>query len=64
MFTYIPMYLQALPSNKPKIPLELYEFEACPFCRKVREALTLLDLDAIIYPCPSEGIYMCVCGWV
>ena len=25
---------------RPEKPLELYEFEACPFCRKVREALT------------------------
>ncbi|AKT36835.1 glutathione S-transferase N-terminal domain-containing protein [Chondromyces crocatus] len=40
---------------RPEKPLELYEFERCPFCRKVREALTILDLDAIIYPCPSGG---------
>src|SRR5262245_9494921 len=39
----------------PERPLELYEFEACPFCRKVREALTTLDLDAMIYPCPRGG---------
>lgn len=37
---------------RPDEPLELYEFEACPFCRRVREALTLLDLDAYVYPCP------------
>jgi hypothetical protein len=24
---------------RPSKPLELYEFEGCPFCRKVREAL-------------------------
>jgi glutathione S-transferase len=36
-------------------PLELYEFEACPFCRKAREALSILDLDARIYPCPKRG---------
>jgi glutathione S-transferase len=35
--------------------LELYEFEACPYCRKVREALTVLDLEAMIYPCPKGG---------
>jgi glutathione S-transferase len=40
---------------RPEKPLELYEFEACPFCRKVREALTVLDLEAIIYPCPKRG---------
>jgi glutathione S-transferase len=40
---------------RPSQPLELYEFEGCPFCRKVREALTVLDLDAIIYPCPKNA---------
>ena len=30
-------------------------FEARPFCRKVREALTILDLDVIVYPCPKGG---------
>ena len=40
---------------RPEKPLELYEFEACPFCRKVREALSILDLDAVIYPCPKDG---------
>ena len=40
---------------RPARPLELYEFEACPFCRKVREALSILDLEAIIYPCPKGG---------
>ena len=40
---------------RPEKPLELYEFEACPFCRKVREALTLLDLDALVLPCPKSG---------
>ncbi|MBW2287682.1 MAG: glutathione S-transferase N-terminal domain-containing protein [Deltaproteobacteria bacterium] len=40
---------------RPPQLLELYEFEACPFCRKVREALTILDLDAMIHPCPKGG---------
>ncbi|MDB4932186.1 MAG: hypothetical protein JWM10_4670 [Myxococcaceae bacterium] len=40
---------------RPAQLLELYEFEACPFCRKVREMLTVLDLDARIYPCPKGG---------
>ena len=40
---------------RPEKPLELYEFEACPYCRKVREALTMLDLEAMIYPCPKKG---------
>lgn len=41
--------------KKPEKLLELYEFEACPFCRKVREMLTVLDLDAKIFPCPRGG---------
>jgi len=40
---------------RPKIPVELYEFEGCPYCRKVREALTMLDLQAVILPCPKDG---------
>lgn len=42
-------------TNLPKEPLELYDMEGCPYCRLVREALTELDLDAIIYPCPKNG---------
>src|SRR5262249_14725536 len=40
---------------RPAQPLELYEFEACPFCRRVREALSMLDLPAVIHPCPKGG---------
>lgn len=40
---------------RPEKPLELYEFEGCPFCRKVREALTVLDLEAMVFPCPKRG---------
>ena len=40
---------------RPERPIILYEFESCPFCRKVREALTALDLDADIRPCPKRG---------
>jgi glutathione S-transferase len=40
---------------RPERLLELYEFEACPYCRKVREALSILDLDARIFPCPKGG---------
>lgn len=42
-------------ARQPEQALELYEFEGCPFCRMVREALTELDLDAMIYPCPQGG---------
>lgn len=41
--------------RQPRELLELYDMEGCPFCRIVREALTDLDLDAVIYPCPKAG---------
>lgn len=41
--------------RQPEELLELYDMEGCPFCRVVREALTDLDLDAMIYPCPKSG---------
>ncbi|XP_050217170.1 uncharacterized protein LOC126668020 [Mercurialis annua] len=37
-------------------PLQLFEFEACPFCRRVREALTELDLSVEVYPCPKGSL--------
>src|SRR5210317_798074 len=40
---------------KPEELLQLYDIENCPYCRLVREALTELDLDVEIYPCPSTG---------
>lgn len=42
-------------AHQPAEPLELYDMEGCPFCRLVREALTELDLDVRIYPCPKGG---------
>jgi glutathione S-transferase len=41
--------------RQPRELLELYEFEGCPFCRRVREALSVFDLDARIFPCPKGG---------
>lgn len=38
---------------QPRKPIEIYEFEGCPFCRKVREAVNILDLDVVFYPCPQ-----------
>eukprot|EP00178_Gracilaria_changii_P016641 TRINITY_DN47918_c0_g1_i1.p1 TRINITY_DN47918_c0_g1~~TRINITY_DN47918_c0_g1_i1.p1 ORF type:complete len:359 (-),score=51.62 TRINITY_DN47918_c0_g1_i1:1592-2668(-) len=49
-------YSATLPKSKPTIPLRLFEFEACPFCRKVREAITMLDLDVLVFPCPKDGV--------
>jgi glutathione S-transferase len=40
---------------RPAKRLELYDIEACPYCRKVREALTMLDLDVLIRPAPHGG---------
>jgi glutaredoxin len=39
--------------RRPAQLIELYEFEGCPFCRKVREAVAILDLDVLFYPCPK-----------
>lgn len=40
--------------HRPKVPLKLYEYEACPYCRKVRETLCVLNIDHVVYPCPRE----------
>ncbi|HLV78321.1 MAG TPA: glutathione S-transferase N-terminal domain-containing protein [Marinobacter sp.] len=40
---------------QPAKTLILYDIEACPFCRKVREAFTALGLDVDIRPCPRGG---------
>jgi glutathione S-transferase len=45
----------SLLGQRPKRRLELWEFEACPYCRKVREALSMLDLEVMLYPCPKGG---------
>lgn len=41
--------------KQPEKPLKLYEFEGSPFCRRVREVLTTLNLDYEVYPCPKGG---------
>ncbi|HJN76729.1 MAG TPA: glutathione S-transferase N-terminal domain-containing protein [Myxococcota bacterium] len=48
------MYVGQL-GPRPEQRFVLYEFEACPYCRKVREALTMLDLEVEIRPCPKGG---------
>ncbi|XP_030926405.1 uncharacterized protein LOC115953067 [Quercus lobata] len=40
---------------RPEKPIEIYEFEGCPFCRKVREIIAVLDIDVLFYPCPKNG---------
>lgn len=33
------------------LQITLFEFEACPFCRRVREVVTYLDLAVVVVPC-------------
>lgn len=42
-------------TRQPEQMLRLYEFEASPFCRLVREGLSEMDLDVLILPCPAGG---------
>ena len=39
----------------PLRPIILYEFESCPFCRKVREACSMLSLPVLFRPTPKNG---------
>lgn len=44
--------------RKAKLPaqtLKLYDIEACPFCRLVREVLSEMDVDVMVLPCPVGG---------
>ncbi len=52
--------VRAPATKRPEQLLQVYEFESCPFCRVVREALTVLDLEAMIYPCPRGSRYRAV----
>ena len=38
-------------------PILLYEFEGCPFCRKVREAVSILSLEVEFRPCPQGSSF-------
>jgi glutathione S-transferase len=42
--------------RRPTKTLKLYEFEGCPFCKKVRETICVLNLDVLVYPCPRETL--------
>lgn len=42
-------------ATQPEKLLRLYDFEASPYCRAVREAITALHLDVEIRPCPKGG---------
>lgn len=41
--------------TQPEQTITLYEFENCPYCRLVRMALTELNINANIRPCPKNG---------
>ncbi|MBB3047467.1 glutathione S-transferase [Litorivivens lipolytica] len=41
--------------RQPAKMLELYDIENCPYCRLVRELLTELELEVLVYPCPKRG---------
>ena len=41
--------------DRPSQAVLLYDAEGSPYCRPVREALTMLDLDAEVRPCPIGG---------
>lgn len=47
--------VRVLGQNKPVQTLQLYDIEGSPVCRLVREVLTELDLDVLVYPCPKGG---------
>lgn len=40
---------------RPREPVILYDMQDCGECKRVREALSILDLDALVYPCPAGG---------
>merc|ERR1719397_2147909 len=37
-----------IPSKKPSKPLELWSFEPSPFCKKVREVLSCLEIKYVL----------------
>mmetsp|Transcript_30361 Transcript_30361/g.61816 ORF Transcript_30361/g.61816 Transcript_30361/m.61816 type:complete len:327 (+) Transcript_30361:69-1049(+) len=39
--------------NRPTAPITIYEYDASPFCRKVRDACAVLDLTVEFRPCPG-----------
>ena len=51
-----PLQIYAKGNDIPTKRLILYEYEGCPFCRIVRETLSLLSIEVLIYPCPRETL--------
>ena len=46
--------IAAVRHRVPEHKLELYEYEASPWCKKVRETINILDLKVKMKPCPRE----------
>ena len=44
----------APPSREPAPSLELFQFEGCPFCERVRESLDALGLDYVVRTVPRS----------
>lgn len=42
-------------AKQPAQLIQLYDMENCPYCRIVREAVTSLDIDVQLMPCPKGG---------
>jgi hypothetical protein len=38
--------------KRPGKMIIFYQYEGCPFCRRVRETMSALALDVLVYPCP------------
>jgi glutaredoxin len=49
-------------SPRPERALELYSYEACPRCRRVRQTLTELDLDFLHRSCPVGSVRAGACA--
>ncbi|GKZ01062.1 hypothetical protein MPSEU_001057900 [Mayamaea pseudoterrestris] len=59
-YSYLPpiqgrQLLESGVYKPPKEPIILYELESCPFCRKVREACSMLSLSVTMKPTPKNG---------
>jgi len=44
------------PPSPPGKPIILYEYEGCPFCAKVREAVSVLGMTVLHRPTPRETL--------
>lgn len=45
-------------ATPPEHDLVLFDYEASPWCRLVREYLTILDLKVQIHPCPRQTLFL------